>query len=97
MDISDEDIRADVEYFGEVLWTELRYEVRQMNLEDSFDLRQAQLVLEPRADDHGVLCCYYFVNPAGRSLFWLDEWNAPGLFSACRGVDSLSHKGKPLI
>ena len=98
MDIHDEDICMDVEYFSGFLWAELRYEIKQMNLEDSFDHNQVQLVLEPRIDNGVVVCCYYFVNPAGRSLFWLDEWeNASGLFGACRGVDSFSHKGKPHV
>ena len=88
----------DVEYFSEFLWAELQYEIKNMNLEDPFDFNQVQLVLEPRADNDGVICCYYFVNPAGRSLFWLDEWkDASGLFNACKGVDSLSHKGKPHV
>jgi len=97
VDIHDEDIYADVEYFRDFLWAELRFEVQEMHLENSLNLDEVQLVLEPRADNVGVLCCYYFVNPVGRSLFWLDEWDAPGLFNACRGVSSIPHKGKPHI
>ena len=98
MDIHDEDICTDVEYFSEFLWAELQFEIKKRNLEDSIDPNQVHLVLEPRVDYDGVLCCYYFVNPAGRSLFWLDDWdNASGLLGACRDVDSLSHKGKPHV
>ena len=93
VDIHDEDICADVQYFRDFLWAELQFEVQQMQLENSLNLDEVQLVLEPRSDRFGVLCCYYFVNPAGRSLFWLDEWDAPGVFNACRGANSLSHKG----
>ncbi|KAL4071436.1 hypothetical protein V8B97DRAFT_1963423 [Scleroderma yunnanense] len=93
VDIHDEDVCADVEYFGNFLWEELRYEVQGMDSECLLKLDEVQLVLEPRRDENGVLCCYYFVNPAGRSLFWLDEWDAPGILSSCRGVDSLPHKG----
>ncbi|KAL4079411.1 hypothetical protein J3A83DRAFT_1090251 [Scleroderma citrinum] len=93
VDIHDEDICADVEYFNYYLWAELEYELKKMNPTSSFKFDEVQLVLEPRTDDDGVLCCYYFVNPASQSLFWLTEWDAPGIFGACRGVDTLPHKG----
>ncbi|KIM67299.1 hypothetical protein SCLCIDRAFT_21161 [Scleroderma citrinum Foug A] len=57
---------ADVKYSNDFLWAELRYEVDHRNL-SSLNLDTVQLVLEPRADMDGVLCCYYFVNPASRS------------------------------
>ncbi|KAL4071434.1 hypothetical protein V8B97DRAFT_469582 [Scleroderma yunnanense] len=94
VDIHDEDICADVEYFNYYLWAELEYELKKMNPTSSFKFDEVQLVLEPRTDDDGVLCCYYFVNPASQSLFWLTEWDAPGIFGACRGVDTLPHKGE---
>ncbi|KAI6043910.1 hypothetical protein EDC04DRAFT_3106740 [Pisolithus marmoratus] len=92
VDVIDEEIRRDVEYFSTFLWGELRHEVEVGEFQ-GLELDKVQLVVEPRSDDEGVLCCYYFVDPANRSLFWLDEWNAQGVFSACQGVDTLSHKG----
>lgn len=95
MNIYDEEILVDVEYYNDFLWAELRYEVRERNI-SSLNLDTVQLVLEPRADNGSVLCCYYFVNPASRSLFWLEEWDASAssVFNACRGVDTLPHKGE---
>ncbi|KAI6107597.1 hypothetical protein EDD17DRAFT_1750120 [Pisolithus thermaeus] len=89
VDVADGDIRRDVEYFSTFLWGELNHE-QEGRLQS---LEEVQLVVEPRSDDKGVLCCYYFVDHANRSLFWLDEWDAPGVFSACKGVDTPSHKG----
>lgn len=93
VDVNDEDIRGDVEYFSSFLWGELRHEVGERSLQDSLNLDEVQLVVEPRSDENGVLCCYYFVDPTNRSLFWLDEWEAHDVFSACKGVNTLSHKG----
>jgi len=94
VDIHNEEILADVENFNKSLWGELRYEVNKKNL-SSLNLDEVELVLEPRRDDYGVLLCgYYFVNPASRSLFWLDGWTASQVFESCRGVDTLSHKGE---
>ncbi|KAL4071433.1 hypothetical protein V8B97DRAFT_469435 [Scleroderma yunnanense] len=93
VNIHDKDIHEDVEYFANFLWKELRHEIRERSLETSLNVNEVQLVVEPRTDNDTVLCCYYFVNPAGRSLFWLEEWDAPSIFSTCRGVDTLAHKG----
>ncbi|KAG6333218.1 hypothetical protein ID866_5873 [Astraeus odoratus] len=90
----DEDVCADVEYFSEFLWAELEYEVGEKNLQGSLNVGEVQLVVEPRADTQGVLCSYYFVNPAGRSLFWLDDWESPSIFGGLKGVETLSHKGE---
>lgn len=96
MDIHDQEILADVEYFNDYLWEELRYQVIKRNLSSfDLDLDTVQLVLELRAHNDDVLCCYYFVNPASRSLFWLGKWDAPDVFDACRGVDAIPHKGEP--
>lgn len=92
VDVTNDDIRRDVEYFGSILWGELSHEKEHRELRD-LNLENVQLVVEPRSDEKGVLCCYYFVDCANRSLFWLDEWDADDIFSSCKGVDTLSHKG----
>ena len=93
MDIHDEEILTDVENFNNFLWEELRYEVSKRNL-SSLNLDKVELVLEPCVDNNGMPCCYYFANPASRSLFWLDEWDVFSVFGSCRGADTLSHKGE---
>lgn len=93
MDIHDTDILNDIECFREFLWDRLHTEVERLGLVDSLKLDDVQLVLEPRVDDEGVLCCYYFANPAARALFWLDSWEAPGVLNSCLGVETVSHKG----
>ena len=93
MNIRNTEIYTVVEIYSNFLWEELRYEVGERNLH-MLDLDKVQLVLEPREDDDGMLCDYYFVNHAGRSVFWLEGWDASGVLSKCRGVDTLSHKGK---
>ncbi|KAG6333220.1 hypothetical protein ID866_5875 [Astraeus odoratus] len=95
VEIYDEEICADVEHFAESLWNELEYEIKEKDPQDSLSFDEVQLVVEPKADPQGVLCCYYFVNPASRSLFWLDRWEATSIFDASKGVDTLSHKGEP--
>ncbi|KAG6329919.1 hypothetical protein ID866_9168 [Astraeus odoratus] len=97
VDIYDEEICEDVEYFSGFLWDELKYEIQKRGLQDFLDAGNVQLVVEPCADAQGVLCCYYFVNPAGRSLFWLEEFESQGLFYGLKGVETLSHKGEPHI
>lgn len=92
VNVIDVDIRRDVEYFSTILWGELSHEKEERQLQD-LKLEEVQLVVEPRSDENGVLCCYYFVDCANRSLFWLDEWDAHDVFSPCKGVDTLSHKG----
>ncbi|KAL4071432.1 hypothetical protein V8B97DRAFT_1917629 [Scleroderma yunnanense] len=92
VDVREQKSYSNVEYFSEFLWEELRFELRERDLESSLNLDEVQLVLKLHPDDDGV-CYYYFVNPAGRSLFWLEEWDAPGIFDSCRSVDTLPHKG----
>ncbi|KAL4079409.1 hypothetical protein J3A83DRAFT_1089265 [Scleroderma citrinum] len=92
VDVREQKNYSNVEYFSEFLWEELRFELRERDLESSLNLDEVQLVLKLHPDDDGV-CYYYFVNPAGRSLFWLEEWDAPGIFDSCRSVDTLPHKG----
>ncbi|KAI6116134.1 hypothetical protein F5141DRAFT_648567 [Pisolithus sp. B1] len=94
VNVVDEDVRKDVEYFSTFLWSELNHEIGvEVGRFPDFNLEKVRLVVEPRSDENGVLCCYYFVDHANRSLFWLDEWDAPGVFSACKGVETLSHRG----
>ena len=94
MDVCDEDILDDIEYFRTFLFSELESEIKKRNLSEHLKVDEVQLVLEPKLDDHGLMCCYYFVNPRTRSLFWLDEWEGYTIFKDCRGFLSLPHKGK---
>ncbi|KAG9313443.1 hypothetical protein JVU11DRAFT_5765 [Chiua virens] len=93
VDICDPEIHEDIEYFRIFLFTELQAEIKNRNLSESLDIDQVQLVLEPKVDDLGAMCCYYFVNPRTRCLFWLDEWEAYEVFKDCRGRLSVPHKG----
>ncbi|KAF9227021.1 hypothetical protein BS17DRAFT_764376 [Gyrodon lividus] len=79
VNICNEEILGDIEYFRDFLKAEIEARV--------------QLVLEPKADVIGVLCCYYFVNPRNRSLFWLDDWEGYEIFGDCEGALTPSHKG----
>ncbi|KAF9225865.1 hypothetical protein BS17DRAFT_568634 [Gyrodon lividus] len=78
-------IRADIEWFGDFLWSELTEQ----------DLSQLELVVELRhhvKEEPIVVCQYYFVNHTKRSLFWLDEYENPAFLADCKGVNSLSHQ-----
>ena len=94
MNICDEEIQGDIEYFSDFLFTELKSEIKKRNLPESLKVDEVQLVLEPKRDGLDVICCYYFVNPRTRSLFWLDEWDGYDIFKDCRGILSPPHKGK---
>ena len=74
--------------------SELKTEIKCRNLSESLKVDEVQLVLEPKLDEGGVMCCYYFVNPPTRSLFWLDEWEGDEIFQECKGTLSSPHKGK---
>ncbi|KAG9313444.1 hypothetical protein JVU11DRAFT_5766 [Chiua virens] len=93
VDICDDEIHEDIEYFRTFLFTELQAEIKNRNFTESLDINQVQLVLEPKQDETGLMCCYYFVNPRARSLFWLDEWEAYEIFKDCKGNLSTPHKG----
>ncbi|KAF9237091.1 hypothetical protein BU15DRAFT_76324 [Melanogaster broomeanus] len=95
VDVYNEEIRADIEYFRDFLFSELRVEIVNRGLSESLTIDDVQLVLEPKIDLEGIVCCYYFVNPRSRSLFWLDEWEGDEIFCDCRGALSLPHKGNP--
>ncbi|KAH7886926.1 hypothetical protein F5I97DRAFT_1871264 [Phlebopus sp. FC_14] len=91
VDVYDDEIRADIEYFQDFLLKELRLLVEADQL--SLNLDEVELVLEPMTDEEGLLCCYYFVNPSARCLFWTDEWEPLDILGDCKGVNSLPHKG----
>lgn len=83
-------VLADIEQFQRTLYDELRRAIfdRMIDLE----LDDVELVLEPRADDYGVLCSYYFVHRRKRCLFWLEVFDARSILGDCKGVKALSHK-----
>lgn len=95
VNICDEEIHEDIEYFRTFLFSELETEIKKRDLTESLKVDKVQLVLEPKRDEFGVMCCYYFVNPPTRSLFWLDEWDGYEIFKDCRGILSSPHKGEP--
>ena len=87
-------IQRDIEYYRTYLFSELETEIRKRNLAESLKVDEVQLVLEPENDGETVVCCYYFVSPRTRSLFWLDTWEAESIFGDCGGILSPPHKGK---
>ena len=87
----DSDVYGDIEYFRIFLFRELTAEIKNRNLSGSLNVGEVELVLEPKLDELGIICCYYFVNPPARSVFWLGEWE---VFQGCKGTLSTPHKGK---
>ncbi|KAF8137481.1 hypothetical protein EV363DRAFT_1318110 [Boletus edulis] len=92
VNICNEEIYADIEHFRTSLFSKLKAEIRKQNSE-FLQVGEVQLVLEPKRDDLGFVCCYYFVNPRTRCLFWLSEWKGYEIFKDCRSDLSLPHKG----
>lgn len=93
MNICDEDIRGDIEYYMEFLLEQLQQEIEHRKLK--LDMQKVDLVVEPKAfDDDTVVCCYYFANHHDKCLFWLDECTPEDILSDCKGVESLSHTGR---
>ncbi|KAH7928636.1 hypothetical protein BV22DRAFT_1044561 [Leucogyrophana mollusca] len=90
LDICDPEIFEDIDYYTHYLHEALRQTIRDENLPLAYE--EIELVLEPKCDEYGVLCCYYFVNPRGRCLFWLQDYDACLILQDCKGVTSLSHK-----
>ncbi|KAH7928007.1 hypothetical protein BV22DRAFT_1193167 [Leucogyrophana mollusca] len=86
VDICHPDILEDVDKFSNFLWAALR----ERNLCLVYD--EVELVLEPMCDGDEILCGYYFINPTGRCLFWLEDFDARHIFETCKGVTALSHK-----
>lgn len=97
MNICNEEIHRVIERFRAYLRSELKTEIEKRRLCESLEFDEVQLVLEPKEDDLGLMCCYYFVNPSARSLFWLNKWNAYEIFKDCRGEISPPHKGEPYV
>lgn len=93
MNICDDDIHKDAEYFRTYLFGQLEVEIQKRAI---FELKvdEVQLVLEPKLERREVVCSYYFVNPRTRTLFWLDEWQDDGIFDSCEGALSDPHKGE---
>ena len=94
VNMCDEEIRNDIEYFRTFLFSELGTEIKNRNLPESLKIDEIELVLEPKRHGAVAVCYYYFVNPRARSLFWLDEWEGYKIFKDCRGILSSPHKGK---
>ncbi|KAJ8586335.1 hypothetical protein M405DRAFT_362166 [Rhizopogon salebrosus TDB-379] len=90
MNICDEDICGDIEYYMRYLLDELQQVIEDGNIE--LDMQQIDLVIEPKVfNGDSVVCCYYFANHRDRCLFWLDDFNVFKILTDCVGVESLSH------
>lgn len=90
VDICNATVLADIEHFQHTLYGELRQAIQEGMVD--LQLQDVELVLEPRSDDYGVLCSYYFVHRFKRCLFWLEVFDARGVLGDCKGVHALSHK-----
>ncbi|KAG6330528.1 hypothetical protein ID866_8561 [Astraeus odoratus] len=90
VDVCNATVLADIEQFQHTLYDDLRRAILDGRV--NVELDDVELVLEPRADDYGVLCSYYFVHGPKRCLFWLEEFDARGVLGDCKGVSALSHK-----
>jgi hypothetical protein len=96
MNICDEDICGDIEYYMRYLLDELQQVIEDGNIE--LDMQQIDLVIEPKVfNGDSVVCCYYFANHRDRCLFWLDDFNVFKILTDCVGVESLSHIRRWLI
>ncbi|OAX36772.1 hypothetical protein K503DRAFT_743802 [Rhizopogon vinicolor AM-OR11-026] len=94
-DVCSPEILNDIVYFSNYLHHELRVAIDTKKLNIDVDYDEVELVLEPKKtldQETEIICCYYFVNPAERCLFWLDEYDAEDMLGECRGVTALSHK-----
>ncbi|KAG1729140.1 hypothetical protein EDB19DRAFT_129991 [Suillus lakei] len=90
-DVCSLEVLNDIIYFSNYLHGELRLAIDNKKIEIDYD--EVELVLEPKkAVCAEIMCCYYFVNPTERCLFWLDEYDAEDMLGECRGVTALSHK-----
>ncbi|KAG2154240.1 uncharacterized protein EDB93DRAFT_1248442 [Suillus bovinus] len=90
-DVCSPEILNDIIYFSNYLHGELRHAIDTKMIDIDYD--DVELVLEPKkAVCADIICCYYFVNPSERCLFWLDEYDAEDMLGECRGVTALSHK-----
>jgi hypothetical protein len=92
LNVCDEAIRGDIEYYMLYLLDELQSEMKFK--ESQLDMKDIDLVIEPKTlEDDSVICNYYFANHRDRCLFWLDEFDAKKVLSDCKGIKTLSHKG----
>jgi len=93
-----QEVLHDITYFSSCLHHELRLAIDTKKIDIDIDYDDVELVLEPKKTLENeveiIICCYYFVNPAKRCLFWLDEYDAEDMLGECRGVTSLSHKSQ---
>lgn len=90
-DVCSQEVLHDITYFSNYLHGELRIAIDTKKIDVDYD--DVELVLEPKkAGCADIICCYYFVNPPERCLFWLDEYDAEDMLGECRGVTALSHK-----
>jgi hypothetical protein len=95
-DVCSPEVLQDIIYFSNYLHGELRLAIDTKKIDIDYD--DVELVLEPKkAVCADIICCYYFVNPGGRCLFWLDEYDAEDMLGECRGVTALSHKSKCIL
>ena len=97
-DVCVPEVLHDIIYFSNYLHDELRLAIDNKKITHDINYDDVELVLEPKKtlEDEAefIICCYYFVNPAERCLFWLDEYDAEDMLGECRGVTSLSHKSQ---
>jgi hypothetical protein len=94
--VCSQEVLLDIVFFSNYLHHELRVAIDTKKIDD-IDYDEVELVLEPKKtldEESEIICCYYFVNPAERCLFWLDEYDAEDMLGECRGVTSLSHKSQ---
>jgi hypothetical protein len=89
MNVCNEEICGDIEYYMQYLLDDLRQVVEDQDLE--LDMQQVDLVVEPKCEGDFVVGCYYFANHRDRCLFWLDDFDAQSILSSCKGVENLSH------
>ncbi|KAG2154250.1 uncharacterized protein EDB93DRAFT_1081511, partial [Suillus bovinus] len=90
MNICELEICGDIQYYMEYLLDELERAIKRGEL--ALDMKQVDLVLEPKSfDGDSVICCYYFANHRDRCLFWLDDFNPKDIISECKGVENFSH------
>jgi hypothetical protein len=92
MDICDEEICGNIEYYMHYLLDELKQVIEDGDIE--LDMQQIDLVIEPKVfDGENVVGCYYFASHRDRCLFWLDDFNLDDskILTDCVGVESLSH------
>ena len=91
INICDDEMRKDIEYYMEYLLDELKSEENYKK--SRLDMSHIDLVIEPRALEDDVVCHYYFANHRDRCLFWLDDFDTEDckVLHDCKGIESLSH------